>query len=178
MNFSFSGRRMDVGESLTARAKEACVSLANKYGAEFIDVSVVMEKDAYLFCCDISVKTSTGNSYFASNSANDPNVSFDVTLQKIDLQIQKKKKGGHCSCRSHSVEINSFDNSLEDEKDAPMIIAEILDDLPLLSVCDAAKHLNEKTKLFVFQNISNDAINVVYTRPDGNIGWIDYKFKR
>jgi ribosome-associated translation inhibitor RaiA len=165
---------MEVGESLTNRAREACITLSGKYGIEFIDVSVVMKKDGYLFNCDISAKTNSGNSYYASDNANDPYVSFDVTLQKIDQQMKKKKKPGHCcSQRKHQVEINDFDNSLEET--APMIVAEFLDNLPILSVSDAAKRLNGKTKVFVFENISNRAVNVVYIRQDGNIGWIDYK---
>jgi hypothetical protein len=27
--------------------------------------------------------------------------------------------------------------------------------------------------VFVFRNAGNDQINIVYRRPDGNIGWID-----
>ncbi|MDR2781225.1 MAG: HPF/RaiA family ribosome-associated protein [Holosporaceae bacterium] len=179
MSFSFSGRHMEIGESLTSKAKEACEALANKYGVEFISANVVMKKDGYLFCCDISVKTSCGNSYYASNEADDPKISFDVTLQKIDQQMQKKKKSERCSCKCR-LEINNFDNSLDEqlEENSAIIIAEILEDLPLLSVSDAAKRLNEKTKVFVFENISNNAVNVVYIRPDENIGWIDYKVKR
>jgi ribosomal subunit interface protein len=174
MNFSFSGRHMEIGESLTNRAKEACTSLASKYGVEFIDVNVVMTKDGYLFGCDISVKTNSGNAYYVSDKANDPHVSFDVTLQKIDQQMKKKKKLERCRLhKKHHLEINNFDNSLEEE--APMIVAEIVDNLPVLSVSDAAKRLNEKNKIFIFENISNHTMNVVYTRPDGNIGWINYK---
>jgi ribosomal subunit interface protein len=175
MNFSFSGRHMEIGESLTNKAKKACMDLAGKYKVEFIDVNAVMKKDGYLFRCDISAKTNTGNSYHAGNEANDPNVSFDLTLQKIDLQMQKKKKSERCFSKEHMLEINNFDNSLEES--APVIVAEIIDSLPLLSVDDAARRLNEKTTVLVFENISNNAVNVVYIRSDKNIGWIDYKFK-
>lgn len=174
MNFSFSGRRMDIGESLTTKAKEACESLAKKYGTEFIDANVVMKKDGYLFYSSISVKTASGNSYYASNQADEPKVSFDVTLQKIDLQMQKKKKGVRDKTRI--VETIKLDNSFGGQSaDSPVIVAEILDDLPLMSVNEAAQQLNEKTKVFVFENVSNNAVNVVYVREDRNIGWIDYK---
>jgi ribosomal subunit interface protein len=176
MKFSFSGRHMEIGESLSQRAKDACLSAARKYGVELIDVSIVMKKDGYLFYCDISAKTNSGCAFHASNDADDPNVSFDVTLQKIDQQMQRKKKNCRCWGKPHEIEINNFDNSAEEN--TPMIIAEILDDLPLLSVSDAAKHLSKKTTVLVFENISNNAVNVVYTRSDGNIGWIDYKIKR
>lgn len=174
MKFSFTGRHMEIGEALLAKANESCSALAKKYGVEFIDVSIVMAKNNYLFNTDISAKTNSGNSYRGESEADNPHVSFESTLKIIESQIQKKKK---CSCttacRKESVTINSYDNSFEE--DAPLIIAEILEDLPVLSVADAVKRLNTKKNVFIFENILNNSINVVYLRSDGNIGWIDYK---
>lgn len=179
MNFSFAGRHMDVGESLTQNTKEAFEKLSDKYRAEFLDVNVVINKQKHLFITDIMVKTGCGNSFYVTNSADDPKVSVELALQKLEQQFQRKKKS--CRCINKKVEYNSFDNSVsEDESDekGPMIIAEVLDDLPLLSVSEASERLQDDRKVFVFENISNSAVNVVYLRNDGNIGWIDYKIKR
>lgn len=176
MNFSFSGRHMEIGESLTQKAKSACEKLAKKYQVEFLDANIVMKKEAYLFNTDMAVKTNTGNSYFVVSSADDPIVSFEVAIQKLEQQFQKKKRPIKCGKK---VERNTFDNPVsESDEDAPMIIAEILDDLPLMSVSEAAKRLDENQHVFIFENISNSAVNVVYWRNDGNIGWLDYKIKR
>lgn len=59
-----------------------------------------------------------------------------------------------------------------------MIIAEILDDLPLMSVSEATKKITDTRRVFIFENIANNAVNVVYRREDGNFGWLDYKIKR
>lgn len=178
MKFSFSGRHMEIGQSLTTRAQEACESLAEKYDTEFIDVNIVMKKENHLFYSDIIVKTAFGNTYQASEKDNDPVSCFLGAIQKIDAQIRKKKKT-HRSINGRefsSVEINHYDNSLE--KEEPMIIAEILDDIPLMSVSEATKKLNDKRRVFIFENIANNAVNVVYKREDGNFGWLDYKIKR
>ena len=178
MNFSFSGRHMEIGESLTQKAKASCEKLAAKYRVEFLDANIVMKKDAYLFITDMTIKTSTGNSYFVTDSAEDPTVSFEVTLQKLEQQFQKKRKN---SKGIKKVEYNTFDSPVsttDSEEDTPMIIAEILDDLPLMSVSEAAKRLSKDLNVFIFENISNSAVNVVYWRADGNIGWLDYKIKR
>lgn len=178
MKFSFTGRHMDIGESLTSRAKDAACALATKYGTEFIDVSIVMKKDSYLFVSDITCKTSAGNSYHASDNADDPNVSFDVTLHKIEQQMQKKKKT-YRPVKQNFPDITEFDNSLKEEDNSPTIVAEILEDLPLLSVSEAADRLSSGIpSVVVFENVSNKSVNVVYRRDDGNIGWIDYKVKR
>jgi ribosomal subunit interface protein len=178
MNFSFAGRHMDIGEALTNRAKEASALLADKYGTEFIDVGIVMKKDNHLFHCSISVKSNI-NLYHATNESNDPNVSFDGALHKIDLQLRKKKKPCRETCRANRVTITSFDNALPAEENAPMIIAEILDNLPFLSVSEAANQLRiRNARVFIFKNTLNESVNVVYRRDDGNIGWIDYTVKK
>jgi ribosome-associated translation inhibitor RaiA len=165
---------MEVGDALTTRAKNACIDLAKKYGTEFLDLSIVMKKEAYLFVCDITIRTQNGNSYHASNSANEPGISFDGVLQKVDQQIGKKKKPGRHFSKEPAMEIISYDNSFDEGKSAA-IIAEILDDLPLLSVSDAADLLTDSKRVLVFENISTQTVNVVYWREDRNIGWIDYK---
>lgn len=177
MNFSFSGRHMEIGESLTQKAKTACEKLEKKYHVEFLDANIVMKKESYLFTTDMTIKTNTGNSYFVVYSAEDPVVSFEVAVQKLEQQFQKKRKP--CKC-GRKVERNTFDNPVSDESEekVPMIIAEILDDLPLMSVSEAAKRLDDNQHVFIFENISNSAVNVVYWRNDGNIGWLDYKIKR
>ena len=174
MNFSFSGRHMEVGEALTNRARESFEALAKKYDAEFIDVTIVMKKEGYLFCSDISAKGKAGNSYHAGNDCSDPVTSFTGALQKIEQQIQKKKKCVRCSCRD-SVDFALYADSLDKEEPSPVIIAEILENLPLMSVSDAVNKLNEDRRVFIFENISNHAVNVVYIRKDENFGWIDYK---
>lgn len=178
MNFSFSGRHMEIGESLTARAEELCNNLAQKYEAKFLDVNIVMKKENYLFLTDISVKGASGTTYQSSDSDTDPVDSFQKALQKIEVQIRKRKKTHKgCGKEAVDVEINNFDNSFENKNNEkhPVIVAEILDDLPLLSVSEATKKLNDKQRVFIFENIANNTVNVVYIREDGNFGWIDYK---
>ncbi len=179
MKFSFSGRHMEIGESLTTRAEGACESLAEKYDTEFLDVNIVMKKENHLFYTDISIKSCAGNTYQASDNDDDPVGSFLSALQKIDVQIRKKKKKKTHDRTSGrvGVEINNYDNSLEKENQ-PMIIAEILDDLPLMSVSEATKKMTDTRRVFIFENIANNAVNVVYRREDGNFGWLDYKIKR
>ena len=77
---------------MTNKANEAFKLLEDKYHLEFLDVNVVMNKEKYLFITDITVNTNSGNSYFVSNEAEDPTVSFEITLEKLEQQMQRKKK--------------------------------------------------------------------------------------
>jgi hypothetical protein len=46
--------------------------------------------------------------------------------------------------------------------------------LKTMSVAAAVIELDTKDNpVFIFRNAGNDHVNIVYRRPDGNIGWID-----
>ena len=58
--------------------------------------------------------------------------------------------------------------------EAPAVIAEAPARVRAMSVSDAVMQLDLAEQAFlVFRNASHGGINVVYRRPDGNIGWID-----
>ena len=60
------------------------------------------------------------------------------------------------------------------ENYAPAIVAESTMVLKTMSVASAVIELDTKdSPVFVFRNARNDHLNIVYRRPDGNIGWID-----
>ena len=57
---------------------------------------------------------------------------------------------------------------------APAIVAESTMALKTMSVASAVVELDTKdSPVYVFRNAGNDNVNIVYRRPDGNIGWID-----
>ncbi|TGR71759.1 hypothetical protein EN866_40045, partial [Mesorhizobium sp. M2D.F.Ca.ET.223.01.1.1] len=57
---------------------------------------------------------------------------------------------------------------------APAIVAESSMTLRTMSVASAVIELdNSDSPVFLFRNAGTDHLNIVYRRPDGNIGWID-----
>ncbi|TIT52444.1 MAG: hypothetical protein E5W64_10240, partial [Mesorhizobium sp.] len=57
---------------------------------------------------------------------------------------------------------------------APAIVAESTMTLKTMSVASAVIELDTKdSPVVVFRNAGTDHLNIVYRRPDGNIGWID-----
>ena len=64
----------------------------------------------------------------------------------------------------------------EDEVTAfnPVIIAETVTSLRRLSVSEAVMELDfTGAPMLVFQHGSSGRVNMIYRRPDGNVGWID-----
>ena len=66
----------------------------------------------------------------------------------------------------------------EDEHDeagySPVIIAEATTSLKRLSVSEAVMELDlTGAACIVFQHGSSGRVNIIYRRPDGNVGWVD-----
>src|SRR4029077_19768371 len=57
---------------------------------------------------------------------------------------------------------------------SPVIIAEATTSLKRLSVSEAVMELDfTGAACLVFQHGSSGRVNIIYRRPDGNVGWID-----
>src|SRR6202022_533637 len=57
---------------------------------------------------------------------------------------------------------------------SPVIIAEATTSLKRLSVSEAVMELDlTGAACIVFQHGSSGRVNIIYRRPDGNIGWVD-----
>jgi hypothetical protein len=66
------------------------------------------------------------------------------------------------------------DEEAEPDSLQPVIIAEMETPVPNLSVGEAVMQMElVGAPLLVFRNEKHGGVNVVYTREDGNIGWID-----
>src|SRR5205807_2523394 len=60
------------------------------------------------------------------------------------------------------------------EATAPVVIAEMSTELPSLTVGEAVMRMDlADAPVLLFRNRSHGALNLVYRRGDGNIGWID-----
>jgi hypothetical protein len=56
------------------------------------------------------------------------------------------------------------------------VIAEMTTNIQTMTVSDAAMRLNlSGNNAMMFRNASDDSLNMVYRRSDGNIGWVDPK---
>jgi hypothetical protein len=56
----------------------------------------------------------------------------------------------------------------------PLIVAEMLTEVPTLSVGEAVMRLDlGNHPALMFRNAAHGGYNMIYRRPDGHIGWID-----
>ena len=58
--------------------------------------------------------------------------------------------------------------------DQPVIVAEMTAEIPSLTVSEAVMRLDlADLTAMMFRNSAHGGLNMVYRRPDGNIGWLD-----
>ena len=117
----------------------------------------------------------------------DPTAAAGAAVSHLEKQLKKYKqrlKDHHRAPREARVdrEVASYVIQSEEHGEeeptgfhAP-IIAESSGAIPALSVGEAVMQLDISTTPFVlFHNSKEGRLNVVYRRPDGNIGWLDPK---
>lgn len=183
MGVLVSGKHMDVGESLTEFAKKNVSDMVQKYVGNALQTSVTFSKDHHLFLTDLQVHIS--HHFVVNCHGEDPDAyrSLSLALEKLETRIKKYKN--RLKSKNRSLEKNDFeiaskyliessDNDVEE--DMPLTIAEIDTPVEKLTVSEAVMRLEIiNYPVLVFKNASNERINIVYKRPDHNIGWIDPK---
>jgi hypothetical protein len=126
----------------------------------------------------------TGITVQAVGAAQDPYLSVDQAIDRIEKQLRRYKRRlrehHNAEGRAHAVETayRVLEAPGEDEEVPvdfhPAVIAESTKPLKVLSVGDAVQELDLTGAPFVmFRNAGHGGLNVVYRRDDGNIGWVD-----
>ena len=172
MSFSFSGKHMNVGASLTHHAAEMCDNVSAKYNVELIDVTVVMEKSSFLYITELAVKTGNGTVFHAKAEEKEPYHSFDSALHKITSQLKKYKS------IENDVEKDSIRHKFDIDNAAEAIDDIVKETVETVSLTpQEAKELliESENTLLVFRNKFTDDINIIYKRPDDVICLVNYK---
>ncbi|EPX87663.1 SSU ribosomal protein S30P/sigma 54 modulation protein [Rubellimicrobium thermophilum DSM 16684] len=190
MRIEVSGKQIDIGEALQTHVTQEVTAVAGKYAGRPTDAKVTFSRDAHLFCCEISVHLSTGLVVQAKGAATEIYAAFDEALDRMAKQLRRHKRRlkDHHKERPEPIEtlpaaafvLAPFGEEDEETEGgeapggAPAIIAETETRLPSLTVGEAVMQMElAHVPVLVFRNEKGGALNVVYRREDGNIGWID-----
>jgi ribosomal subunit interface protein len=184
MAIQVTGKNLDLGTALRGYVVERLDKAFERYGSEGLSGHVVVEKEGAEFSTSCNIHLRSGLSLQANGRDNDPYPSVDEAMDRLEKRLRRYKrrlKSQHHG-RDDATDVSAVDyvirHSEEDEVDdtelAPAIIAETQTAVRKLSVGDAVMEMDLADKAFLFfKNASNDRLNVVYRRSDGNIGWID-----
>lgn len=185
MQIKITGKNLDVGDALRTRIDDRLRQLQQKYFDGTVHAHVTVEKQRSAFHSDCTLFLATGLKLQSHGSDAEAPQSFEAAALHLEKQLKRYKqriKDHHKSRREPVREIDaaSYVISAAPEEEAasadlnPVVIAEHTTKVPELTVGEAVMQLDISSIPFVlFRNAGNGALNVVYRRTDGNIGWVD-----
>jgi ribosomal subunit interface protein len=184
MSLRISGKHMELGDSFRSQISSRIGSAIDKYFDGGFSGNVVVEKSGSRYAADCNLHLDSGVMLQAEGEAQDPQGAFEKAFDRIEKRLRRYKR----KLKDRHVEPNAAmdisytvmesvaeDDDIEVAADyAPAIVAESTVALKTMSVANAVMELDLKdSPVFVFRNIKNTHVNIVYRRNDGNIGWID-----
>lgn len=191
MRVQVAGRQMDVGEALRSRIESELTSGVGKYFNRATDAVVTVAKNGggIGIEVDCTVHLSSGISLQAAGHAGDAHSAFDDALGKLEKRVRRYKRrlrNHHADNKSPlpaedatayvlaPLEGDAEDDAAPDRPDAPLVIAESTVPVRTMAVAMAVLQLDlSDAPVLMFRNAASGALNVVYRRGDGNVGWID-----
>jgi ribosomal subunit interface protein len=188
IQFSVTGKQMDVGTALRQHIEANVTGLVDKYFGHGIEGHAVISKEAHRYCVDLSVHIGRGILIQAHEKDSDPYQAADKAADNIAKRMRRYKRrlrDHHANGKEHRTEAVSYqiiasEPELDDHEAAdaeaihPVVVAEMTTEIVTLTVSEAVMRLDlANVPTLMFRNSAHGEFNVVYRRSDGNIGWID-----
>lgn len=186
MQLSVHGKQIDIGDALRGHIEENLPTIVTKYFENPTDAHVTLTREGKGFRADISVHVGKGIIVQSHASSEDAYAAFDTAAVHVAKRLRRYKRRLRDHHRGRdaaakSVEFQQFvlETPLEAAEEPsteaqPLIVAEMATKVERLTVSEAVMRMDLSGQpALLFHNNANGAINLVYLRSDGNIGWID-----
>jgi ribosomal subunit interface protein len=189
MTIRVSGKSISIGEALRERVSDRTDEVLRKYFEGNYSGHFTIGKDKAGFRTDCALHLDSGITLEAEATASDAYASADQAIEQIEKRLRRYKsrlkdrsqrKAAVASqdlatldAASYVIE-SPFDDDQEITAYNPVVIAESTTSLKRLSVSEAVMELDlTGAPVVVFLHATNARVNVIYRRPDGNVGWVD-----
>jgi len=187
MLFQVSGKQIDIGDALRTHVETELGVIVDKYFERAIDAGVVFSREGHTFRTDCSVHVGSGIAVQCHALANDIYASFDMAASRVEKQLRRYKRrlrnhhGNRKPVAAETQTASAYviawpdDDGPEQPVDAaPVIVAESAAEVATLTVGEAVMRMDLADQpAMMFRNSAHGGLNMIYRRPDGNIGWID-----
>lgn len=193
MTLRVSGKSISIGEALRDRVSERTDEVLRKYFDGNYSGHITLSKDGFGFRTDCALHLDSGITLEADSMAADAYASADQALLMIEKRLRRYKSrlkdrsarkayaataalsdlnGAALDAPSYVIEAPSHEDDVNEFN--PVIIAEATTSLKRYSVSEAVMELDlTGAPVMVFQHGSSGRVNIIYRRPDGNVGWVD-----
>ena len=176
---------MDIGDAFRTRITDRIGEAIGKYFDRGFSGHVTVVKAGSRYTADCMIRLDSGVALQATGDGQEPTAAFEAAADRLETRLRRYKRrlkshasgaaNGDATDIAYAVVAPLADDDEEiPENYAPAIVAESTLAQKTMSVASAVIELDTKdTPVFVFRNAGNEQLNIVYRRPDGNIGWID-----
>ncbi|MGH7039954.1 MAG: ribosome hibernation-promoting factor, HPF/YfiA family [Stellaceae bacterium] len=187
MQLTVTGKQLDLSEGFRRHVETSLGAILDKYFKTAIEAHVVLSREAHLNRAELSLHIGHGITANAHAAAGDFITAFDAAAERIAKRLRRSKRrlrDHHAKNQAETAALDASaapipegENEEREAGDAPAVIAETGAELPSLTVGEAAMQMDRaELAVLLFRNRAHGELNLVYRRPDGNIGWIDPAF--
>lgn len=192
MHVQVAGKKIEVGLALQERIAFGLESRVSKYFNRTGEAFVTVAKPGWAFTVDCSIHLPSGVTLQAHGEGDDGYQAFEMALDKIEKRVRRYKN----RLRNHRAKDNGAvepaferiilprdesDDDADDSQtqdgldgDSPAIVAETDTKIQTMTVSMAVMQLElGDSPALMFRNAAHGRLNMVYRRPDGNVGWVD-----
>jgi ribosomal subunit interface protein len=186
MQLSIKGKQVDIGDALRTHIETKLPDAIGKYFDNTTDATVTVSKDGGRFAVDIQVHVSKRVLVHAHGAGSDAYGALEEATEHVTKRLRRYKR----RLRDHKSRVSTVDalpalqyvlqaepEPQEDEsheQDEPILVAEMPTEVESMTVGEATMRMDLAShSAYMFRNTKNGRINMVYVRPDGNIGWVD-----
>jgi ribosomal subunit interface protein len=192
MQITVSGKQLDLSDALCFRVSEHLENIATKYFGHAQEADVTFSRARSFFTCDINLHAGRGLRLRGEGEALDANTAFDDAAEHIAKRLRRYRRrvNEHARdlanrerpevARQFVLERAESEGDVDAANGAAVdgimatVIAEQPAEISSLSVDEAVMQMDLADQpLLMFRNRTSGALNVVYRRSDGNIGWIE-----
>jgi len=185
MALRISGKNMSIGEALRSHIRTRIDVAVSKFSAGPVSGHVTIEPEGSGFRADCSLHLDSGIMLQVEAEAHEVYASFNRAADRIEERLRRYKRRIRNKHGVHDIpqgiEVSAPLTDQLDGADSggpsslcPAVIAEPQASLKEMTVSGAVLELDlTNVPVVVFRHAADGRANIVYRRPDGNIGWID-----
>jgi ribosomal subunit interface protein len=191
MHITVAGKQVETGEALQAHVRDNLGVIARKYFDQALEANVTFRRDAkgHAFVCDINLKAGRNLFMRGEGEGADARRAFEEASEHVAKRLRRYRRRVNEHARSVAAERDQPEPArqvvlrapdTEEEApaangaDHPAVVAETPAAIERLTVGEAVMRMDlAHVPVLMFRNRMTEALNVIYRRADGNIGWID-----
>ncbi|WP_270937832.1 ribosome hibernation-promoting factor, HPF/YfiA family [Falsiroseomonas oryzae] len=198
MHITVAGKQVETGEALQTHVREGLGIIARKYFDHALEANVTFRRDGkgHAFVCDINLKA--GRDLFMRGEGEGPDAhrAFEEAAEHVAKRLRRYRRRVNDHARSLAAtrdrprgeparqivlrrpeeeeEADAAETAVANGADHPAVVAETPAEIERLTVGEAVMRLDlMHAQVLMFRNSTTEALNVVYRRADGHVGWID-----